>query len=161
MNTEITTFEITKAERRKLLYNVSRYNYQFIMASCISFGIGFLLSLIGEVAQFSNANTKVVFDASLLSALVIGAVFMAIALVQVLLCWVPKANEKAILQFDPATQTIEISVGHKKRKLGIHSVTVITSDNLIIFHGLIRQVMLPLSCFDPNKLISFLPKTVK
>lgn len=161
MNTEITSFEITGEERRRLSYNKCRYNYTFVMAACISFAMGFLLKLIGLIAKPQNNNLRLFFESAMLPSTVIGAVFFIIATVRLILCWIPKSNEKVILQFDPLTQTIEITTGRKTKRLEVRSVVVIASDNLIIFHGLIRQAMLPLSCFDSNKLISFLPKTVK
>ncbi len=161
MNTEITTFEITRAERRKLSYDKQRYNCAFLVAMNISIGIGFLLRLIGLIVKPQNANLRLFFEAAILPSTVIGCVFFLIATVRLALCWAPKANEKAVLRFDPFTQTIEISSERKTKRLKIRSFNVISSNNSIIFRGLVRQIMLPLSCLEPDKLMSFLPKATK
>lgn len=161
MSAEIATFEITRTERRKLSYSKQRYNCAFLVAANISVGIGFLLKLIGLITKPQNANLRLFFEAVILPSTVIGCVFFLIAMVRLVLCWTPKANEKFALWFDPFTQTIEVSSGRKTKRLKVRSVSVISSDNLIVFRGLIKQIILPLSCFDSDKLISFFPKPTK
>lgn len=158
MDNNITTLEITKNERKKLSFDKCHYNYTYVRAACISVAIGFLLKLIGLIAKPQNTNIRTFFEAAILPSTVIGLVFFIIATIKLILCWIPKANEKIILNFDSQNQIIEISEGRKTKKLKISYIKVISSNNLIIFYSFAKQIMLPLSCFDSNNLITFLKK---
>lgn len=116
IDTEIITFEITNAERRKLSYDKNRYKYIFVIAMCISTAIGFLLRLIGLIAKPQNTNLSF-FESAILPSTVIAVVFFFIATVQLVLCWIPKANERYTAQFDPLNQMIEISGGRKNKEI--------------------------------------------
>lgn len=76
--------------------------------------------------------------------------------------WIPKTNEKISIHFDQNTKIIEISTRKRKaKKIKVHSINVISSENLIIFRGLVTKIMLPLSCFNSNELMLFLSNTKK
>lgn len=162
MSNEFVTFEIDKIERRKLSYDKCRYNYTFIRAACISVAIGFLLKLIGLIAKHQNNNLRLFCDSAILPSIVIGIVFLIIATVGLALSWIPKTNEKISIHFDQNTKIIEISTRKRKaKKIKVHSINVISSENLIIFRGLVTKIMLPLSCFNSNELMLFLSNTKK
>lgn len=162
MSNKFVTFEIDKIERRKLSYDKCRYNYTFIRAACISIAIGFLLKLIGLIAKPQNNNLRLFCDSAILPSIVIGIVFFIIATVGLALSWIPKTNEKISIHFDQNTKIIEISTRKRKaKKIKVHSINVISSENLIIFRGLVTKIMLPLSCFNSNELMLFLSNTKK
>ena len=184
MSNEFVTFEIDKIERRKLSYDKCRYNYTFIRAACISVAIGFLLKLIGLIAKPlrlksliatgfllkligliakpQNNNLRLFCDSAILPSIVIGIVFFIIATVGLALSWIPKTNEKISIHFDQNTKIIKISTRKRKaKKIKVRSINVISSENLIIFRGLVTKIMLPLSCFNSNELMLFLSNTKK
>ena len=156
MNTEITTFEINRGERNKLLYDRNRHSCTFMVATCISTLIGFLLNLIGVIAKPQNANLRLFLESAILPSTVIAGVFFIIAIVQLATCWIPKADKEVTLRFDSFTKTIEISTGGKSKKFKLRSVIVIPSENLIILRGLIKRAIIPLSCINSDKLMLLL-----
>lgn len=160
MESEITTFEINKAEKNRLYYGRNRYNCVFGVATSTSVAIGFLLNLIGLVAKPQNPTFRSFCEAAILPSTVIGGVFFVFEAIQMIACWVPKANIKYNLQFDETIRLIEISSQKtKSKRLKVHSIRIIPSEDLIIFRNFISEIILPLSCFETDQLQTFMSKT--